>query len=393
MNPFSSLGAVYQGVNNWIQSDDKIPGINVGNIGRQAVDRNTDYDIFDNVTVSGRPGQVSVPGTGAGSTRGYSLDGGIQGSMLDAANQGGANTGQYDQYGNYIGGSGGGGGGGRANSDPNQAAWYADQAAQLQAQLDRLGSQESMGLQNIGNSYNRSYNRLQEQRGVNERNYNTSVQQSDQGYANTRGGIMNQTNATANALQRLLGINGAGNSSAALYAAPYAAGLQGSQSMNEAQQTYANNRSALDTSWEDAQRGYSNAFADLDQQKFSHEQNLRSSIAQTRAGLLSKIAEANQQRQIAMGSGYESARAAANPYLQQVNSLLDSIAGLSNQFANPVMRTADVRYSTPNLGKYSLGQGGGVQQAQGAPESDMNSALLPILADRERDEYGQRLSY
>lgn len=370
---------------------DIVPGVNVGNAAKQAgsyvgLAPRADYDIFDGLTASNRPGQTQI---NLGMNN-------IPGSYLSApatSQPTGNDNSDFDFAHSYQ-GDGRGAASAAPTSDPNQAAWYADQVAQLQAQIDRLGGQQDVGLQNIGNSYNQSYNRLTDQQAVNKRNYDTSVQQSNQGYANTRGGIMNQTNATANALQRLLGINGAGNSSAAFYAAPYAAGLQGSQAMNQAQQTYANNMSALDTNWQDAQRGYSDAFTDLDRQKFSQEQNLRSSIAQTRAGLLSKIAEANQQRQIALGSGYESARAAANPYLQQVNSLLDSIAALSSQFQNPVIKAGEVSYKAPDLGRYTLGQGGGIQQSQQPAASDMNPALLPILADRrDRDQFGQPLTY
>jgi hypothetical protein len=111
---------------------------------------------------------------------------------------------------------------------------------------------------------------------------------------------MSNTRATSNALQRLLGLNGAGNSSAALEQAPYAAGLQGNQNLNAAQQNYSTNTTRLKTSKEDADRGFKNAYEDLDTQKYGQENSLRSTIAQTRAGLLDKIAQAGVNKNLAM---------------------------------------------------------------------------------------------
>lgn len=279
---------------------------------------------------------------------------------------------------------------GAANGDPNTAAYYTDQARQLQGQLGNLDAQQNVGLSNIGNSYNLQSNRLNEQKGVAQRNYDTSVQQNTRNYLNTRNGVMQNTRATANALQRLLGMAGSGSSSAATEQAPYAAALQGSQNLNAAQQTFGNNASSIDTNWQDTERSFKNSHEDLDRQKYSQENSLRASIAQTRASLLDKIGQANVNRGMALGQNFATANAARTPYQQQIDSLLSQITQLGSQFASPVLQTGDVRFNAPDVAQYSLGQNDGPSAQAGAP-GDVNPTFLGLLTGR-RDERGRLIA-
>lgn len=277
----------------------------------------------------------------------------------------GGDSGGADPYAPY---------GGYANYQAvqRQNAQRAAQRAQLQAQIDQLDPQQRIGLSNIANSYNRTVNRLGEQRGMAERDYTTRVGQNGQQYSNTRNGIQQNTRATANSLQRLLGMNGAGFSSAALEQAPYAAALQGTQNLSQAQQTYANNGAALDTNWQDTERSYKNNLEDVGTQKYQQENGLRSSIAQTRANLLS-------QMQAADGS---------TAYQSQINNLLGQITNYGKQYENPVMRAADVKFAAPDMGQYNLTRGNtpqGIQQNGGAA-SEIAPSLLSVLTDRRDEE-------
>lgn len=264
----------------------------------------------------------------------------------------------------------GGGGGGAYDAAAAQASASASQRAQLQAQIDQLDAQQGVGLGNIGNSYNLGANRLDQQNAVAKRNYDTQVGMNGQNYSTTRNGIATNTRATSNALQRLLGMNGSGYSSASFEQVPYAAGLQGSQNLSSAQQTYGNNMAALDTNWQDTQRSYSNSLEDLGRQKFQQENSLKSSIAQSRANLLSQLQGADGTSQ----------------YQGQINDLLGQITGLSNQFANPVMRTSDISYAAPDLGQYSLTRNG-IQSQNGGAQSELLPAFSNLL-NQERDEFG-----
>lgn len=263
----------------------------------------------------------------------------------------------------YAGGGGGNPPGGNAYQapDPNAA-----NRALINSQLGQLDPQLNVGLENIGNSYNMGANRLDQQNAMARRNYETAGQENMGAYRNTRNGIVQNTNATANALQRLLGINGSGNSSAAYEQAPYAAGLQGSQNLSQAQTTYGGNQSKLDTNWQDTQRSYNNSRDDLNNQRYQQENNLRSSIAQTKASLLSQL---------------------ATPDTAQINGLLGQITQLGRQYANPVMRTADISYAAPSVDGYNLGRTGVTNPGQAGAVNDINPTFLGLLQG-QRDQYG-----
>lgn len=66
--------------------------------------------------------------------------------------------------------------------------FYNSQADQLQGQIGNLDNQQNVGLGNIGNSFNKGLNRLDEQRGVAQRDYNTGLQNNQRSYLGTRNG-------------------------------------------------------------------------------------------------------------------------------------------------------------------------------------------------------------
>lgn len=253
---------------------------------------------------------------------------------------------------------------------------------QMQNQLDQLDPQQQVGLNNIGNSFNQSANRLDEQNAAASRDYGTRTQQNMQSYQNNRDNIVQNTRSNASALQRLLGLNGAGNSSAAYEQAPYAAALQGSQQLNGAQQTFGTNGVNLDTAWGDTQRNYGNSKQDLQNQRYQQENALRSSIAQTKAGLLDKIGAAKNSPGL---------------YSADIAGLLSQITQLGQQYANPVMRTPDVSFQAPSLSDYLLrntGQapGASAPQAAAGAQSDISPTFLGLLSGQQRDEFGNLVS-
>jgi len=252
------------------------------------------------------------------------------------------------------------------------AALKNNQVSQLQTQLGGLDQQQNIGLQNLDNSFNLGANRLDQQNAVAQRNYDQQGQYNQQNYLNTKNGIQQNARATNNSLQRLLGLNGAGNSSAAYEQAPYATALQASTNLNGAQTTYGQNQGTLDTNWQDTQRSYRNSLDDLNNQKYQQQNSLKSSIASTRASLLSGIQQANGSSQ----------------YQSTINDLLSQITGLGQQYANPVLRTADVAYKAPDLSQYNLDGNTAISQGGGAASS-VDPTFLSLLTDNQkRDQYG-----
>ncbi|HEX4774762.1 MAG TPA: hypothetical protein VH234_04565 [Candidatus Saccharimonadales bacterium] len=256
---------------------------------------------------------------------------------------------------------------GVSTANPNQAI-----IDQLNGQLGQLDNQQNIGLGNIQNSYQNSQNQLNQQNSLAQNQFNTQNQQNTQGYLNNRNNIITNTNAQANALQRLLGINGAGNSSAAYEQAPYAAAMYGSQNLNNAQQTYGNNASDLNNNWQQTESTYKNDLSNLDQQLYGQQNGLKSSIAQTRANILSQLSAAQN---------------GTTQYDPQINSLLGQITQLSNQYANPVLAAPNLSYTPSSLANYSLGPQTAGKNAPSAGQSDVNPTFLSLLG-QQRDQFG-----
>lgn len=242
---------------------------------------------------------------------------------------------------------------------------------QLNSQMGQLDNQQNVGLSNLQNSWQGSMNSLDQQNALAQNQYNTQNQQNTQSYLNNRNNIITNTNAQANALQRLLGINGAGNSSAAYDAVPYAASQYGSQNLNGAQTTYGNNASDLTNAWDQTEMNYGQGKDSLNQQLYAGQNGLKSSIAQTRASLLSELGQLQNTTQ----------------YDPQVSSLMGQITQLSNQYANPVLSAPNLSFSPSTLADYSLGQQTAAQNAPSAGQSEVNPTFLGMLSG-QRDQYG-----
>jgi hypothetical protein len=277
-----------------------------------------------------------------------------------------------------------------AQDAADTAGYYQDQIDNLNGQNGRLDSFFNVANSNIDNSYNQSHNRMDAQYAKAQGNYNDQTQANTTQYSKNRSAIQSQTANRANALQRLLGIAGAGNSSASYEQAPYAASLQGTQQLGEAQTGFATNGRNLDKSWQDTTDSYNNGLVDLNNDAFAKRQSAQQQRDQQRASLLSQIQQLGQQRDMAKGASYTTARANQAGYQTQINNLLNGISSLGSQFSQPVaLQTANVGYNAPSLLQYSLKNGTNAANIQGSNPgtSDVNPTFNPLL-NQQRDEFG-----
>lgn len=278
----------------------------------------------------------------------------------------------------------------QAAQNASQAAAYDSQAGQYQSQLGQLDPSQATALSNLQNQYNGQYNTAQDQFAKAQRDYNTSVANNTNSFLGTKDSILNNTRANANALQRLLGLNGAGNSSAALEQAPYAAALQGTQNLNGAQQTYAQNQAGLDTNFSDTKDNYKKTLDDLQQQLYQNQNATKASIAQQRASLLNNLSQAKINAAVTRGASYDTAKA-QNNYDGQINDLLSQITGYGNNYASPIALKNNVTYTAPTAQSYSLGQQAVASNGQSGATGDISPTFLNLLTGR-RDQYGNPLA-
>lgn len=289
--------------------------------------------------------------------------------------------------GNYYDGGGGGGYSAPAapTSDPNAVAYWNAQQAVLQGQLGQLDPSEQIGMGNLQRSYNDANSNLGLQFGRAERDYNTGVTDTQQGYSQARDAAASNARARLSSLQRLLGIAGSGNSSASMDAVPYSVAREGTEQLAPVQQTYGRNRRNQDVAFGDTKQDYTRGQGELATQLGQGQNSLKQSIATQRATLLDQIMNAGTQAGIAGGQNYAQAQTAQGPLQTQINDLLAQITQLGKTYENPNMSTNNVAYAAPQMGTYLPGAAGGV--IDNRPGADnIDPTFLSLLTGRRAED-------
>ncbi len=309
------------------------------------------------------------------SDRGYGLiaDPNPQGQVLGSSASGSLTGG----------GSGGGSGGGGGTIDPNAVALYDQGIGQANNQIGRLDVQQGNALGQLLGQYNSGVSGLNDQKARTTRDYDANKVQSTQENIQANSNIDFQTGRQANSLQRLLGSRGAGSSSASRVAAPYAAALQGTQQRGQVKDAFSKNMGALDTSFSDYNTDWDKSKTSLDQGYEDEQKTVKSSIAQKRSDLLQTLAQLTSQRQLAATGNAGASVAAAQPFLNQINTLGGEIdrLGTARQIAvtNPT-------YNAPDLAKYNYDKPGAAQVGNNSALTDTISPYLSLLLGKKKQQ-------
>lgn len=266
-----------------------------------------------------------------------------------------------------------------------EAQYWADQQAQIDDQLNRLGTQRSVGEGNIDSSYDSAFAGLTGQQSQANRDLTTSRTNTIADNITAKNGIDDSVRANATGLQRLLQSRGAGGSSAATVLAPYAAAVTGNAQRNQVQGAYARNLSSLDTSQGDTDTKFAGAFGDLLSQKKNKVSALESSLASTEAGLQQQKATAAASAIQARGGNYASARAAESPYLARANQLLGQVDSLG---AQSTFSPQTVAYTPPALSSYTYDPTAQAQVGSGVTPSQASQTgpYYTLLAGQKKDD-------
>lgn len=359
--------------------------VTAGDTVKDIVDPRTDLIkgvSFPNGSGSGTQ-QINLPGAYNGSTGTDAFN-----AATLAAQQryvGGTTDGGYSS-----GGSGGGGGAAAPAVDEYAVGLYDQGISQANSAIGRLDNQMNIGNENINNAFNSSLNTLLSGKARTERDYTTNKDQSTKDNITARSNVDFRTGQRANALQRLLGSRGAGSSTAARVAAPYAAALEGTQARQQVNDSFGRNMQALDTSWGDYQADWNNSREDLDKQIFTQRNALQAGVAEKRQNLLSQLAQLSAQRTQAAGGSAGATRDAAQGYLNQVNDLGGQIDNLGRQFANPVsLKTPN--YVAPELAKYNFDAASQIQTGNNSALTDTVNPYLSVLLNQRKKEQGMAL--
>lgn len=230
--------------------------------------------------------------------------------------------------------------------DQAQLASYDQSIGNVNSALGRLGAQFNSGASGIDSSYQNALNQLLLGKNQSNATYTTNKQQTSKDYIGAKNSIGANAGSSLNSLLRLLGSRGAGGGSAATVSAPGAVARQATQQRGDVGNTFGSNNQALDTNWNNYLTGYDNQVSSANNQRDQQKSELQRSIDNNRASLLQTLAQLSGQRAQAAGGN---ATGAAQPYLDQANSVLDRTANYSTA---PISYQTQA-YNAPELSKYT----------------------------------------
>lgn len=276
---------------------------------------------------------------------------------------------------------GGGAGSSRASVDPNVLAQYDQSINTTNSALGRLPNQLGIAQGNINRRYSTNLNELDSAKNQARSSFDTSVTQNKQNYRTDKNTINDSASAGLRGLLRTLGAYGAGGSSDALYVAPQAVATQASQERAGAGQNFSQNAQSLDTNWNNFLSEDDNSRRKLNDWKTEQLNSAQAQSDNTRADLLSKLAELSAAKAAYNGGNGASA---AQPYIDQANSLLRGVDELAR--INPTYSGTTPVYSAPSLGSYTVNEGGAPTTNVDALQSVTNPYTSLLLGLGRRDE-------
>lgn len=270
--------------------------------------------------------------------------------------------------------------GGIVGTDPGTAATisqYQQAIDNTNAAVNRLPGQLASGDQAIDASFQDALNQLLLSKNQANTAYTGAKNTTATDFVGAKNTIGANAGSTLTGLLRLLGSRGAGGSSAATIQAPEEVGRAATLQRNDAGNTFGANNQALDTNWNDFLTGYNNEVSSAGNQRDQQKTQLEQNIDTNKASLLQSLASlAAQKDQAAGGSGV----AAAQPFLDQANSLLDST---SNYTTNPIAYTTSA-YSAPSLASYNTNpQAAPTYQGQSATSDYFSPFLASLLGKKQ----------
>lgn len=267
--------------------------------------------------------------------------------------------------------------------DANTVASLNDTITALQRLLTSSNVSKDQGLQSIDESYGNTVTAENTNEAGREGKYATQLQ--DNATAKDTG--INQVNSGArtayDALQRLLGIQGAGVSSASTRDVPYAVSRNATQRRTGVINTAGKNERDINTALEDVKRQHANVLTDLLSQKQDKTRTLLQGILQHQADINQQLATAVTQLGEAKGGSYTSTAGDRSQYTGAISNIQDALDNLFNQYRSPSYAPQTVNPTAVTLGKYTVDP---IKIQQQAQNPNISADLLPYLALLKKDQ-------
>lgn len=354
-------------------------------------DGKTDYDVFGNVSVRGgdrSPADGSFIGTGEtkntapwGTGGSVIPTGGTQTGIPNSirAPSGGQTAAQQQASAQAA---------AESRARAAELAYLDDQQNQANAALGRIGDQRNIGNQNIESSYNQSLQGLLNSSSRAKQDYDLTKGRDLEDNRNARASTDRSVARSSTGLQRLLGSQGAGSSSAAQILAPFAVARQGTERLGEIQSSFGRNQQNLDLGFDRTKEDEKNQRSALDLEKIRRGNELEAGLLQNEAGIRGQLSNFDIARAKAQGQDYTQIRGDVQGYNNTINQLLSRIDQLGNQFQNAIGPAKGVTFDTPDLSQYNTGDlsRGRLNPELSAPVQDQVGGYYNLLGLDDEDK-------
>lgn len=292
------------------------------------------------------------------------------------------------------GGSYYGGGGGfnpyaaqEARNKADAIAKYDDEIAQANSAINRLGSQEAVGIANAGKAKDRAWQENENSFNESTGRYNMNTKDSIDNIKKTRDQIESDTASKVRSAKGILSAGGAGDSSFAKILAPYEIAKAASKQQGEAQDAYAKNRRDMDINYFAVKNAYKKNQGDIEGEYNNRVNSVKQKVAQSRAELLDRIRSANVGKQTANGSSMAAAIASQQGTRDQINRLGTEIDELGRDRSIPIQK---VEWKAPDLATYDPKDVTVKDNSEiGGVNDEISPNLRPILSDEEKKKKQQ----
>lgn len=303
------------------------------------------------------------------------------GNLLGGSHQSGASTpttphGQQVAPSPYQGGSGSGAG--TSSWTPQDQASYDQAVGVANAGLSRLPNQLAIARANVQDQFDQKYNGLRSGLAQAEQDYQQGVTQNQQQHLTNENGIKQGANSSYQSLLRILGGLGAGGGSEAKYLVPNLVGQQASQQLGGAGRTYAENAASLDKTIKTYQADEQNQEKSLNDWRQQQFQQAESTADANKQGLLQTLAQLASKKG---GPG------AAQPYLDQINSLASQIDNLTR--FSPTFNGEVPVYTAPDLSSFQISPFAQAQVQNQAQQAGSNTPFLSLLLNGDQRRQDQ----
>ena len=274
------------------------------------------------------------------------------------------NTAPIDNYGGY--------GSAAAQTTANQnIAQNTSLTNLINGALGRIPGKLQSAQHNVQNQFDTNNNQLQSGYDAAHLNNQQQTLQNSQQFQTNKNQIQDQASAGMSSLQRLLGMHGAGGSSAAMFNAPNAVAGVASQQNAGAGQNFGQNQQGIDTSWNQYQTGFGDS-----------KKQLNDWLGQqlNAAQVNSNTNESALQQQLL---GLQPTVAAGQPQVDRINQLATQSDQLQN--FNPSYDGKTPTYTAPSVSSYTVAPNQ-IQQNQSGMQGAMTPALATLLGLKDKNQ-------